>query len=105
MGFNECKVAVLGAGQGASTNGLSFPLLVHAVSMRHADGSAQAAVDLYDAATATGTAVVSMEANLADGTTYETHQFVQFNPPLAFETGLSHATTNSPSTRVYYNRR
>lgn len=105
MTYDDCKVATITASQGASTNGLLFPLRVHKVVVEHADGTAQARVDLFDAAAAGGTAAISMEARLADGTTFTTLEISDFNPPLAVETGLSSTIANSAVVKVYYTRR
>lgn len=105
MGYDDCKVATITASAGASTNGLLFALRIHAVSLEHADGTAQARIDLFDAAAAGGTAIISIEMPLADGTTYGTHRHVTFDPPIAVETGVSSTVANSAVTKVYYTRR
>jgi hypothetical protein len=105
MSYDPCSVKTLTASQGASTNGLLFPLLVHKVSIENADGAAQARVDLFDAATAAGTAFVSVEAPLADGTTYKTYEATDFNPPIAVELGVSSTIAANTIVKVYYTRR
>lgn len=106
MSYDPCKVATITASAGAPTNGLNFPLLIHAIALEHADGSAQARIDLFDAATATGTAIVSIEAcEVSDGAAFETHRQVNFDPPIAVETGVSSTVANSAVTKVYYTRR
>jgi hypothetical protein len=102
---DPCKVATITASAGAATNGLLFPLLIHAIAVEHADGAAQARIDLFDAATAAGTAIASIELCLADGAVFETHRQVNFNPPIAVETGVSSTVTNAAVTKVYYTRR
>jgi hypothetical protein len=105
MSYDPCKVATITASAGAATNALAFPLLIHRVAVEHADGTAQARIDLFDAATATGTAIVSIELALADGTTFKTYESVGFNPPIAVETGVSSTVGNSAVTKIYYTRR
>src|SRR5688572_3834034 len=106
MSYDPCKVATITASAGASTNGLLFPLLIHAIAVEHADGAAQARIDLFDAATAAGTAIVSIEmCEVSDGLAFETHRHVAFNPPIAVETGVSSTVANAAVTKVYYTRR
>jgi hypothetical protein len=106
--MDACKVATMTASQGAATNGLNFPLLIHGVSVENADGAAQARVDLFDAATATGTSIVSIENNeVTDGTSsvFETHRHVPFIPPIAVELGVSSTLAANTVVKVYYTRR
>jgi hypothetical protein len=105
--MDACKVATITASAGASTNGLNFPLYVHKVQLAHADGTAQARVELFDAATATGTAVIDVEANeVTDGTSsvFEVNRQVDFPVPLFCENGLASTITNSAIAKVYYSR-
>jgi hypothetical protein len=104
---DPCRVATITADAGAATNGLLFPLYVHKVVMTHADGSAQASVLLYDAATVTGTSVITMRANeVTDGTSsvFEVHQQEDFSVPLYCQTGISADIGNSAVVKVYYTR-
>lgn len=103
--YDDCKVATITASQGAATNGLAFPLRIHAVAVEHADGTAQARADLFDAPAVAGTAIVSIENDLADGTTFRTHKFVSFNPPIGVEAGISSTIANSAVVKIYYTRR
>lgn len=106
--YDDCKVLTFTASQGASTNGVTFPIRIHKVAMTHADGTAQATVSLFDALTAVGTAVIILKANeVTDGTAseYEDYTECDFNPPLLIETGLSTTIGNSGVVRVYYTRR
>jgi hypothetical protein len=104
-GYDDCKVATLTASQGAATNGLNFPLRIHKVSIENADGAAQARADLFDAATVAGTSVVSIEAPLADGTTFKTYEATDFNPPIGCENGVSSTIAANTVCKVYYTRR
>lgn len=105
MSIESCKVVTLTASQDASTNGLLFPLLLSKITATHADGSASLRIELFDAATATGTSVVDIKGNPQLAATFENCINVDFNPPLAVEKGLSSTLTNSPTVKLYFIRR
>lgn len=105
MSIESGKVVTLTASQDASTNGLLFPLLLNKITATHADGTAALRIELFDAATATGTSVVDIKAEPQLAATFETFVNVDFNPPLAIEKGLSSTLTNSPTVKLYYTRR
>jgi hypothetical protein len=101
---DPCRVVTVTADNGAATNGLNFPLYIHKVTITHADGTAQAGALLYDAATVTGTPVIILRANLADGTTYDTKQSEDFPRPLYCQIGVSVDVVNSAVVKIYYTR-
>lgn len=101
---DPCRVVTITADAGAATNALNFPLYIHKVVMTHADGTAQAGVLLYDAATVTGTSVITMRANATLAAAFETHQQEDFNPPLYCQIGVSADIVNSAVVKVYYTR-
>lgn len=105
-GYDDCKVASLTASQGASTNGLSFPLRIHKVVGRHTDGSAQGRVQLYDAATATGTSIEDLTADeVSDGAAFEIDFERTYDPPIAIDTGVSSTLAANTTAKIYYTRR
>jgi hypothetical protein len=106
--YDDCDVATITASAGSPTNGLNFGLRIHKIAVTHADGVAQSAVSLFDAATAAGTAKVIAKANeVTDGTASRFEECYQqdFNPPVAFNVGVSSTITNAAVVKVYYTRK
>jgi uncharacterized phosphosugar-binding protein len=84
---------------------LTGPVNVHKVQVESADGLAALSVQLHDALTVTGTAIVSCTTGQVYASNYDRMAQVDFNPPVAFGKGVSANITGTGTYRVYYVRR
>lgn len=98
--YDPAMVHVIAADEASASNGLLTKhgrILVHKVTLNK-DASNPVSALIYDAATATGTALIALSGEAA-----ENYEEANFDPPVPFETGLStDLTGNGGTIRVYY---
>lgn len=107
MAMDPVKQLRLTASQGAATNGITFPVLVHKVVLNSAGPATTiASALLFDAATATGTEKVRLQTDLYAAALARGMAVLDFNPPVPFDVGISTTISGSAGVTVdvYYNR-
>ena len=88
-----------------ANNAIAFPCVVHKVQVEHADGSAAVSVQLHDAVTVTGTAVVSATTEQVYASNFTRSKSEDFPRGVNFEKGVSANITGTGTYRIYYTRR
>jgi hypothetical protein len=106
--YDPVTVANFTASNGAATNAITFPILVHKVVV-HAVAAAttQASVLIYNATTASGAVLIELSTDMQYSLVGGAQAQSDFNPPVPFDSdGLSTTIAGSAGVDVsiYYTR-
>lgn len=84
---------------------VSGPSRLHGISIYNATSTNSPLVEVHDAATVTGSAKVQVAVNPTyDATHFEVHKYVEFNPPVRFEVGMSVNITGTGAYKLHYSK-
>jgi len=96
-------VYTITADETSASNGLTFGLLVHKVVLL-GQAANQVTLSLYDAASVTGTPLITIRTGITGDTEYEDMAVLDFSPPVRFEQLTADIGGTNAIGKVYFTR-
>ena len=104
--YDPVSVFVVTADSDGTSNGIVVKhgaIKIHKVVISGGASNVQLGVLIYDAASITGTSVISVQVPVvATASVFDSYQEVTFSPPVRLEVGLSIDVVNTGTVYVYY---